>query len=147
MCLARAPSSSQTQTTTLSGLLGDKVLRQCSCPDLAASLTCLQGQRKGLPQANKTAQTKLPLSTVKKTFNRIARIDLWVQDDSGRMDGRILKTANPLDLHFAAEDRDAKLGVDVAKFFGRCEILEVIEKYIFKKNVPWAQSRVLHRVR
>lgn len=84
-------------------LAGGQVLRQCSCPDLAASLTCLQGQRKGLPQANKTAQTKLPLSIV-KTFNRIARIDLWVQDDRGRMDGRILKTANPLDLHFAAEN-------------------------------------------
>ncbi len=50
-------------------LAGGQVLYQCSCPDLATSLTRLRGQRQWLPQANKTAETKIAF-VVCKTFNR-----------------------------------------------------------------------------
>lgn len=44
--------------------------------------------------------------------NKIARIDLWAQmaatSQRERMDGYILKTANPSDLHFAAGEQDAE---------------------------------------
>lgn len=110
-------------------LAGGQILCQCYCPKLATSLTCLRGQRKGLPQANKTAETKLPLSFVKPFAGNAETCGLRsLQDDRGRMYGHILKTANPLDLHFAAADWDAKLVQDWWNF------LDAVRYYMQLKN-------------